>query len=224
MFEPGYYKTNYRAVRLREMIRWHGWGRGIRAWLRNRFKSMSRSGRWMPGLWAENECKPDELSPNFWQATKPHRADFEKLGFAQCHLSKSAKKSDKITDPSVLDSGGIFYLDPTRCFFGQLIYSQHYIPATDKVFNHLVLAFTAVLEGRSFSCTNNRMTFDSATGGEVIRLKSYDVTQIYDRFREELRRRRDTPQPFADLDALRQWFDARQMKNFEDHVRRGLFV
>ncbi len=55
-------------------------------------------------------------------------------------------------------------------------------------------------------------------------MKSNSVIQIYDRFREELQRRGDKPQPFADVDAFRQWFDARQIKNFEDHVRRRLFV
>lgn len=115
MFEPGYYKTNYRALRLREMVRWHGWPRGIRVWLRTRFLPPSRHGVWMPLVWVETECKPEHLSRDFWEATKPHRADFEKLGFVQCRLGRAAKTSDKLSDPAILDSGSIFYLDPTRC-------------------------------------------------------------------------------------------------------------
>jgi hypothetical protein len=143
MFEPGYYKTNYRALRLREMIRWYGWRRGIRAWVRTRFKPMSRTGRWMPGLWTENECKTEDLSPDFWQATKPHRADFEKLGFVQCHSTKATKKGDQLSNPSLLDSGGIFFLDSTRCYFGQLIYSRSYGAANQQESNNIVIAFTA---------------------------------------------------------------------------------
>jgi hypothetical protein len=220
MFEPGYYKWNHRALRLREMVRWYGWRRGFWAWLKSRFMPAARRGRWMPGLWSENECTPEALSADFWQATKPHRADFEKLGFVQCHLTKPKKS----LDPMARDCGGIFYLDPTRCYIGILTYSQYYSPEKNKLFNYIILAFTAMFESRSFSCTNNRLAFDSATGGEVVRMKSYDVTQIYNRFREELKQREDKPRPFADVEAVRQWFDARQIKNFEDHVRRRLFV
>lgn len=174
----------------------------------------------MPGLWLEYECRREDLSNYFWDLTRRHRADFERLGFVECRFSKPRKP----LDPMVRDCGGIFYLDPTRCYFGQLIYSQHYLPAKHKVFNHVVLAFTAVLESGSLSCTNNKLTFDSATGGEVIRMKSSDVTQVYNRFSEELQRREDKPRPFADVSAVRRWFDARQIKNFEDHVQRRLFI
>jgi hypothetical protein len=224
MIEPGYYKTNYRVLRLREMVRWYGWARGIKAWLKIRFKPMARSGRWMPGLWTENECKTEDLSPDFWQATKPHQADFEKLGFVQCHLTMATKKCDKLSDPSIRDSGGIFYLDPSRCFFGQLIYSRSYRSANRKECYNIVIGFTAIFGNRSLACTNHKLAFDSVSDGKVIRFDSYEVVEIYNRFREELQRRRETPKPFADIESLRQWFDARQINNFEDRVRRRLFV
>jgi len=132
MFEPGYYKTNIRAVRLGEMIRWFGWRRGVIFWINTRFKPPRRGGTWMPRLWAENECAAEDLSPDFWQATKPHRGDFEKLGFVQCHLTKGTKEADKLRDPSIRDSGGIFYLDSTRCYFGQLLYVRFITPLEGK--------------------------------------------------------------------------------------------
>jgi hypothetical protein len=220
MFEPGYYKTNHRAVRLREFVRWHGARGGFRAWVKSRFARSPSSGMWMPGLWTENECNAEALSADFWQATKPHRADFEKLGFVQCRLAKV----ERSLDPMNRDSGSIFYLDPTRCYFGQLIYSRRYLRASGREFNHIVIAFTAALERGSFACTNSRLSFDSANDGEVIRLHSYDVPVIYKIFQAKLQERRETPQPFLNLEALRQWFDERQIRNFEEHVRRRLFI
>jgi hypothetical protein len=220
MFEPGYYKTNYRAVRLCEMIRWHGWRGGVRAWLRTRFKPMSRHATWMPRLWAENECKTEDLSPDFWQATKPHRTDFEKLGFVQCHLTKAIKKTDKLFDPSIRDSGGIFYIDSTRSYFGQLLYLRTYARETSSIH----ITFTAAFEHCNLTCTNHSITFDSANSGKIIRLNSFDVPAIYNRFREELQRYSETPRSFPDLESLRQWSDALKMKAFEDRVRRRLFV
>ena len=220
VFTPGYYKTNYRALRLRELFRWYGWQRGFTVWLKTRSMRPTRSGWWMPGLWAVNECKQEDLSPDFWQATKPHRRDFEQLGFVACGYSKVTKT----LNPRIRDPGGIFYLDPTRRHFGQLIYLRHYRPSRRAEINEIVIAFTAVFEHRSLSCTNRRKSFDSPDAGEVIRLDSYDVPLIYRRFREELQRRPDSPRAFPDLESLRQWFDARQLKHFEDRVRRRLFI
>lgn len=220
VFRPGYYKTNYRALRLREMFRWYGWYRGLREWLKTRFKPPSARGTWMPGLWAENECQPEDLSAGFWQATKPHRADFEKLGFVQCHLLKRTKS----LNPHFLDSGNIFYLDATRCYFGQLLYSRHYLPSRNREVNNIIIAFTAAFEHGSLCCTNHRTAFDSPRTSKVIRLNSYDVPVIYQRFQEELRRRSDKPRPFPTLESLREWFDARQIEDFEDRARRRLFI
>lgn len=174
----------------------------------------------MPGLWAENECKTEDLSPDFWQATKPHRRDFEQLGFTRCRLSKQIK----ILNPLIRDTGAIFYLDSSRRYFGQLLYNRHYQPSRHAEINEIVIAFTAVFEHDSFSCTNNRKSFDSLSSAKVCRLQSYDVHRIYHRFQEELQRRSDSPRTFPDVESIRQWFDARQIKNFEDRVRRGLFI
>lgn len=220
VFPPGYYKTNYRALRLREMLRWYGWQRGFKAWFKTRFTRPTRGGWWMPGLWVENECKQEDLSPDFWQATKPHRRNFEQLGFAVCGFSKQTKTLSQ----TIRDSGGISYLDPTRRYFGQLLYVRVYRPARRVETNEIVIAFTAMFENGSLSCTNHRKSFDSLETSEVIRLNSYDVNLIYRRFQEELPKRPDPPRSFPDLESLRQWFDARQVKIFENRVRRRLFV
>ncbi len=202
------------------MIRWYGRYRGLREWLKTRFKPMSKGGPWMPGLWAECECKTKDLSPDFWQATKPHRADFENLGFKQCRL----RKPPTTLQPFIHESGSIFYLDPTRCYFGQLLRVNGYDSAKGIGINKITIAFTAVYEDGSVSCTNNKRTFDPVDPGTIIRLNSYNVTEIYQRFQEELKRRRDTPRAFPDIESLRQWFDTRQIKNFKDWVERRLFI
>lgn len=217
--KPGYYKTNSRALRLRELIRWHGW-RGPLVWLKTRFKSSSEAGMWMPGLWAENECKPEKLSAEFWQATRPHRADFEKLGFVQCRLGKATRNLNS----RYRDSGSIYYLDATRCYFGQLLYLRQYYPSQNTEMNQIVISFTAVFEQNSLSCTNNRKTFDSPLAAKVIRLDSYDVPVIYQRFQQELRQRSDTPRSFPNLESLREWSDTLKTIAFEDRVRRRLFI
>jgi hypothetical protein len=211
-------------MRLRELVRWHGWRRGIGLWLRTRYMPMSRHANWMPRLWAECECKPEDLSPEFWQATKPHRADFEKLGFVQCHLTQATKKSDKISDPSIRDSGGIFFLDSTQCYFGQVLYVRTFAGSQRGETNSIRISFSAAFKHGNLTCTNQSPTFDSANTGKVIRINSYDVPVIYNRFREELQRCSETPRSFPDLDSLRQWSDALKLKAFEDRVRRGLFV
>lgn len=222
MIKPGYYKTIYRALRMREMIRWYGWYRGPLAWLKTRFRPPSSSGLWMPGLWAENECKPEALSREFCEITKSQRADFDKLGFVQCRVAKHSRI--RTLDPDFHDSGSIFYLDPTHCYLGALAYSRRYDSTQNREFNRLVITFTAVFEKDSLSCTNHRLAFDSPRVQRVIRLKSYEVPVIYQRFQEELRQRPDKPRPFPNTESLREWFDARQIEDFDDRVRRRLFI
>lgn len=219
MAAPGYYKTNYRALRLGEMIRWYGFSRGLKNYLVTRRMRPTTTGSWMPGLWAESECKPEELSERFWQATKPHRKDFEDLGFTQCRLSKS-----KSLSPLHRDAGGVNYLDSTRRFFGILLFIRIRNAATGVEKNEIIIAFTAVFENGSFTCTNARKTYEPPTDAEVIRLNTYKAREIYERFVEALQQRKETPHEFRNVEALRQWFDARQIRIFEDRVRRGLFI
>lgn len=175
---------------------------------------------WMPLLWADGECKPEALNEDFWQATKPHRADFEKLGFTECRLGKARKS----LNPIIRESGAIFYLDPTRRYLGRLIFMQIYNPLLKKPINSISVAFTAVFERGTLSCTSRSLSLDSAGLDKVVRLNSNDVPEIYKRFQDELQRNAETPQSFSDPESLRQWYDARATGNFEERVQRRLFI
>jgi hypothetical protein len=219
MYPSGYYKTSYQALRLRETIRRWGFVRGIRFFLRTRHMGAG-GGTWMPGLWSELECEPEDLSEEFWLATKPHCGDFEKLGFIRCRIAKT-----KTLNPQIRDSGGIGFLDSTRCYFGQVNFIRIFRRARGAETNEIIISFTAVFEdGGSFSCTNHQQIFDSVGNSKIVRVDSYDVNVIYQRFLEGLQQRKESPRRFPDTESLRQWFDARQMKEFEERVHRGLFV
>ncbi len=218
MATPGYYKTNYRALRLREHFRMRGFWRGIRRYLDFQFLRPVPTG-WMPGVWSKIECRREDLSEGFWQATKPHRRDFEQLGFKECGLIRIPT-----LNPATLDTGGVTYLNPTQCHFGQIFFIRNQIRTTGRVVNEIVIAFTAVFENGNFSCTNNKSAFDPLKESRVVRVKSYDVKFIYQQFLEHVRERKDAPRRFSDLESLRQWFDASQVKVWEERVRRRLFL
>ena len=67
------------------MVRWYGFSKGLSAYLVTRFKQAD-SGVWMPELWIDTECRQEDLSEEFRLATKPHRLNFEQLGFASSRL------------------------------------------------------------------------------------------------------------------------------------------
>lgn len=175
-------------------------------------------GVWFPSLWAGNECKQEELSEEFWLATKPHRKDFEELGFTQCRLAKN-----KTLNPRIRESGVIGYLDSTRRYFGQM----HYIKVLrggNRHVNEIHIRFTAMFETGSVTCTNNKKYFDTFEESDVTNVDSFDVKFIYQQFLQRIQRRNDAPRTFPDLESLRQWFDARQLRMFEEYVRRRLFL
>jgi len=203
---------------LRDHIRMRGFWRGIRRYLGYQFLRPTPSG-WMPGVWSKIECRREDLSEGFWQATKPHRRDFEQLGFKEVGLTRIPT-----LNPVTLDTGGVKYLDPTQSHFGQILYIRSQIRTTGRVINEIVIAFTAVFENGNFSCTNNKSAFDPLKENQVVRVKSYDVKFIYQQFLERLRQRKDTPRRFPDLESLRQWLDASQVKVWEERVRRKLFL
>lgn len=172
----------------------------------------------MPGLWAENECKKEDLSEEFWLATKPHRKDFEELGFTQCRLAKS-----KTLNPRIADLGLIGYLDSTRCYFGHVSYIR-VRRAGNRHRNQIHIRFTAMFETGSVSCTNNKQSFDSFEESDVTYLDSFDVKFVYQQFLQRIQSRKDSPRQFPDLESLQQWFDSRQQRMLEEYVRRRLFL
>jgi hypothetical protein len=219
VFAPGYYKVNYRGLRFRELVRMQGWSRAFSAYWATRFMRPG-PGFWMPSLWADTACKREDLSESFWQATKPHRENFGRLGFIECGFLKVTKT----LNPLVRDSGGVTYLDPSRSHFGQLLYHRLYSPSKSREVNRLTIAFTAVFENGCFSCTNQRQTFDMLDEQEAVRIDCYDVARIHQEFVRRLQARGGSPRQFPDLESLLQWFNARQVKTFEDRARRRLFL
>jgi len=219
MFTPGYYKMNYRGLRFRELVRMQGLLHAFKGYLITRFKRPD-NGAWMPSLWGDTECRQEALSEEFRLATKPHQLDFERLGFTVCRFSKATKN----LNPMLRDSGSITYLDPTRCHCGQLLFLRRYVRPGGKEVNNIVIAFTAAFEKGSLSCTNHKKTFDPPDENEVIRFAPCDANFIYQQFLQQLRKRKEAPRHFPDTESLRRWFDARQVKAFEERTRRRLFV
>jgi hypothetical protein len=220
MSEPGYYKTNARALSLRGVARKWGLLRLPLTYLVTRFQRSSPGG-WMPSLWKDLECAQTDLSERFWRATVRQREDFTALGFVEVGF----KRVKEFLNPLIRDHGGINYLDADRRHFGQLLYNRAYAPAPISAERENVnIAFTTSFGPQSFSCTNNKTPFDAVPRNEVVRVQSNDVQTIYLAFTQHLARRSETPQQFADNATLRAWFDENQIEVFEYRVRTGLFV
>ena len=188
-------------------------------YLLTRFKRPDH-GAWMPSLWTDTECRHEDLSEQFWQATKPYREAFERLGFTECSLQKACKSLITMTR----DNGAIIYLDSRRCCLGQLIYTRIRNSRTGSEANNIVVAFTAAFHTGSLTCSNHMKAFDPPSEHEVIRVASYDVAFIYREFLTCLQRRKETPRAFHDLESLRCWYDAHKVRAFEDRARRKLFI
>lgn len=219
----GYYKTNYRALRLRELARWNKRGLASlpRLYLIARFKPPSDHGVWMPGLWADGECNREYLSERFWQATAPIRQALEQLGFTECGYLKVTKH----LNPDYRDSGAIFYLDQNRCHVGTLHYVKiHMLPPVDAEREQILIGFTAVFERDTLSYSNNRDALDPLPQQTVVRLTSIDPNFIYQRFLQHVHQRPEAPRRFPDTESLHKWFDARAQEVFEERVRRGLYI
>jgi hypothetical protein len=191
------------------------------AYLITRFKTPTAAA-WMPQMWADLECREQELSERFFQAISPHREALKRLGFTELGF----KKLKRVLNPNHRDDGGINYLDKTRCHFGQLIYNRSHVPppvSTER--EQLVIAFTAVFERGTLSFTNNTKTpLGSVPHHDVVRTPSGDGADIYPRFIKHLTHYNELPRCFPDLQSLQSWFDANATDVFEYRVRRGLFI
>jgi hypothetical protein len=216
----GYYQTNYRALRFREMLRMYGWRRA--PWLYLVTRRMRPGGiAWFPGLWSESECRRENLSDEFWRATTFHRKNFEQLGFTEIGFQNNPQNLNSL----IRDSGGIRYWNPAHTCFGQLLYNRIYRSTKRAETNQIIIAFTAVFDdGTSLTCTNHKKAFDTLAESNVIRLDSNDAVFIHQRFLQELQLRNQTPRTFPDVDSLRRWYDNHQQKLLEERVNRRLFL
>ena len=221
MYEPGYYKTSYRALGLRGMIRMRGLLRlPLTYWVTRNMAPAP--GVWMPHMWADLVCTEQELSPRFFQVVGPYLQMLHSLGFQEMGF----KKLKGILNPLHRDDGGINFLDSSRHHFGQLIYNKSHVPSpvnTDR--EKVVIAFSAIFEKDTVSYTNNTKTpFDSVPNHNVTRVQLNDAAQIYQQFVNHLGRRGEQPRHFPDQQSLQSWFDSNALEVFNHRVRKGLFV
>jgi hypothetical protein len=225
MHATGYYKINYRAIRLQEwfrMLKWFLLPLLPLIWLVTRFmRSRAGTAIWMPSLWRDTECRKEDLSVGFWQATAGHRRALEQLGFTECGFSQVKKH----LNPNYRDTGRITYLDRSRGHIGKLFYMKiHVRPPFDVDREFVKIEFTAIFEKTSLICTNNKFAVDALSPQTVVRLSTTDTALIYERFLQCLKKFPDTPRCFPDEESLRHWWDAKQTEAFDEAMRRGLFV
>jgi len=221
MSAPGYYKTNYRAFSVRDVVRMRGWLRLPLTYWITRFKKPNPAG-WMPETWAELECKEEELSAEFFQAAEPYRQAFKRLGFSEVGF----KKLKRVMSRLHRDSGGINFLDGGGRHYAQLRYVKLHVPAPiNRDRKTVVVSFTAVLGEKTVSYTNEKKTwFGPVPNHETVRVASDDVAVIHQAFVEHLKRQKEEPRSFPDLQLLQSWFDSDKREVFEHRVRRGYFI
>src|SRR5262245_47355209 len=182
MYPAGYYRSNYSALTVRELIRMGGL-------LRFPFDYFARRSMrpgypvWMPGLWGEQECAEADLSERFWEAVRPYCEEWERLGFTRFGYSKIVRH----LNPNYRDNGGISYLDRTRSHFGRLLYTRVYTPPPiDRDREDIVLVFSVVFENENWTSTNNSTFFDPPVGERVFRVFKADPRLIYERLVREI--------------------------------------
>jgi hypothetical protein len=178
-------------------------------------------GVWMPSSCTETDCRAEELSPGFWEATQSQREAFERLGFAPCLCSKLRRN----LNPTYLDEGSITYLHSGQSHVGTLVYGKLHVPVPLNQIREIVaVGFTAVFETGSLSFTNSKDRFDPPPGRQTVLTHSGNPTAIYERFVAHLKNQSRPPRVFAGCDALREWLDECWLESFEARVARGLYV
>ncbi len=176
---------------------------------------------WLPGTWADLGCAESDLTKDCWRATAAIREDFKRLGFAILGY----KKLSRILNPNHRDSGGVNYIDSSRCQLGQIIYNKYHLGANSQDKETVIMVFTAVFDREVLYCTNNTNdVLGSPANHTVIRLPTNDVALVYERFLTELKQRAESPRQFPDLAAVQAWTDANAMEAVADRVQRGLYV
>jgi len=220
MHPPGFYRVDYRALRLRELVRMGGLFMlpfsyfAVRRW-------RASHPVWMPGSRAESECEREDLSDGFWDATAHYRQEFQRLGFAECGFTKATKN----LNPNSRDNGGIVYLDSRTGHVGLLLYTRIYArPPIDRDVTTIAVSFTAAFARGTLSYTNNQSAFDPAPHDQVVRLSSPEPAPMYQRMLRHLSQIAEVPRSFPDMEAFWRWSDQRQRESFEWQVQRGLFV
>lgn len=223
MYPPGFYKTNLRAISLKEMVGWYGILRLPLVYFVTRFGRIESPGYWMPQLWADLECDQQALSEQFWQRTTAQREAMTQLGFVCCGFSRL--KDEFNLNRLNTDNGKAIYIHKNKAHIAMVIYHKTRIPEpVNKDKEVTVAVFTAAFPVGSLSCSNARGGFEPNPDEQVIRIRNDDVFALYDIFLDALKRKSEEPLTFSTTEQMQQLFDERLIKRFENRVKRGLFV
>jgi hypothetical protein len=216
----GYYQINYRAIRLFEIARINGfWKAPFAYWA---MRGMAPGNPcWMPGTSAEYGCSREELSPRALANTEKECAAFASLGFVEVSCSKMRNNLNL----AFLDNAGFHFLNPEQGTIAVCVYSLTAIgvPGASPLENK-ALAFTAVLENGAFSCSNEKKVFDPIPGSIVVRMKSADPVEIYQRFTTALKRYESRRIALRSTEEHLRWTDQQAINSFVHNVRRKLYV
>lgn len=177
----------------------------------------------MPQLWADLECDQQALSEQFWQRTMKHREAMEKLGFVGCGFSRL--KDEFNLNQLKLDNGKVIYIHRNKTHLALVLYQKNRVPGpVYKEKEVIVAAFTAAYPAGSLSCSNARGGFEPSPDEKVVRIRTDDVSALYNIFLDAVKRRSEQPLTFSTPEQMQQLFDERLIMRFENRLKRGLFV
>jgi hypothetical protein len=223
MHAPGFYKTNYRAFRIRDLILFYGPLRLPKTFIATRYRKKASHGIWMPSLAADTACERKDIPDRFWNITAPHCRAFEQLGFSE--LTYGSLKPHQHLNPYVQETCSIRYLHSDQAYIGGLFYVRtHAGPPLNRTSEKVFLSFTAAFQTGGLICTNRKRTLEAAPQFRTTRLTSDNVQELYERFLKDLKRSKQRPLSFPNAESFRQWFDKGQLANFEHRVNRGLYI
>lgn len=221
MAEPGFYKSNYRALSIRELVRWRGVLKLPLAFILTRFVMRPTGGVWMPSLSADLECTIEELPPQFLARTESQRTAIESLGFVPCFYAKLRRN----INARMLETGSVTYLHSGGSYMGIIISGTVQTPPpVNRIKEYVHVVFTAVIDDKVESFSNATQRFDLSVEGRSTFVNSNDVGVIYQRFVHCIASRRPATRVFTGCEDLREWLDEMRLKGFEAKVKRGLFV
>jgi hypothetical protein len=223
MYSPGFFKVSVKAMSARELIRRFGIWRFPLLFLVARFAHIQPFIHWMPQLWADLECDQQMLPEEFWPKTARHREAVEKLGFVCCGFSRL--KNELSLNRLNLDNGKVTYIHKNNIHIALVLYHKTRIAEpVNKEKEEVVVAFTAAFPIGSLSCSNAKGGFEPNADEQVVRNYTDDVLVLYETFLNALKPKSAQPLTFSTTEQMKQLFDERLVKRFENRVKRGLFI
>src|SRR4051812_12670497 len=120
MAEPGFYRTDYSALRIRELLRAHGVLKLPIMFILTRFVMRPTGGMWMPSLSSDVACPVEELPLELMAETELQRKAIESLGFVPCWYAKLRRN----LNPMFLENGSVTYLHSGGSYIASIIFGR----------------------------------------------------------------------------------------------------